>query len=111
MENYEIKKPKMDDLNLQLKKAGIDISSWGTGGYKTIGHLLNEIESQETILTTDVNGELLRKIEVVGAAIFHISDDGKRYYLKEEKQIFIDGRERQRPVTNNRSVFEKKETK
>lgn len=108
MENSEIIKSKIDDLNLQLEKAGIDVSSWGTGGYKTLKHLLNEIETQDTILTTDTNGELLRKIEVVGAAIFYFSDDGKKYSLKEEKQIFIDGRERRRPAINGQSVFEKK---
>jgi hypothetical protein len=107
MENPEIIKSKIDDLNLQLKKAGIDVSGWGTGGYKTLEHLSNEIESQETILTTDTNGELLRKIEVVGAAIFYFSDDGKKYSLKEEKQIFIDGRERRRLAIKGRSIFEK----
>lgn len=108
MENFESnKESKIDDLIFRLKKAGIDVSSWGTGEYKTFEHLLNEIESQETKLSIDVNGELVRTIEVVGAAIYYISNDGKKYYLKEEKQIFIDGRERRRPMTKGRSVFEK----
>jgi len=99
---------KIDALGFRLKKAGIDISKWGTGGYKTIDHLLAEIECQEAILATDANGELLRKVEVVGAAIYHLTDDGNKYYLLEEKQIYIDGRERRRLAINNRSVFEKK---
>lgn len=99
---------KIDNLSLQLEKAGIDTSLWGTGGYKTFDHLLNEIECQEAILTTNVNGELLRKVEIVGAAIYYLTDDGSKYYLLEEKQIYVDGRERRRSAINNRSVFEKK---
>jgi hypothetical protein len=44
------------------------------------------------------NGELLRKVLVVGADIFYLSPEGKKFRLKEEKQVFKDGRERRRDL-------------
>ena len=86
----------IETLKTQLNNVGIDISVWGTGKAKTIEHLMKEIEDGETILTTNENGELVRLLTVAGADIYYTSKDGKRYRLKEEKQIFKDGRERQR---------------
>ena len=106
MENVEKSEANISKLRLQLENAGIDISIWGTGGYKTIEHLTKEIDCQEIVLTTDENGELIRISEVAAATIFFVDDDCKKYRLKEQKQIFIDGRERIRP-SNGQSVFEK----
>ncbi len=83
-------------LKTQLGNAGIDISVWGTGKAKTIDHLKKEIDEGETILETNESGELIRLLTVAGADIYYMSKDGKQYRLKEEKQIFKDGRERQR---------------
>lgn len=85
-----------DTLKTQLENAGVDISSWGTGKAKTLEHLQKEIEEGETVLTTNESGELIRLLTVASADIIYTSKDGKQYQLKEEKQIFKDGRERQR---------------
>ena len=87
-----------DDLNKQLADAGIDTSSWGTGQAKTLAHLQKEIESGETILITRETGELLRRVVVGGADIYYRSSDGKKYRLKEDRQVFNDGRERRRDL-------------
>ena len=106
MDRFE-RKDEIDinTLRLQLEKAGINISQWGTNNTKTLEHLQKEIEDRETTLITDRLGNVLRKVMVGGADIYYISPDNKKYRLKEEKQIFKDGRERRRDLED--SVCEK----
>lgn len=85
-----------DALQKQLANAGINTSSWGTGQAKTLAHLQNEIENGEAILITGEIGELLRKVVVVAADIYYQLSDGQIYRLKEDRQVFKDGRERRR---------------
>lgn len=92
-------------LEQQLKQAGIDISSWGTGEAKTLEDLKKEIECGETVLVTGKKGELLRKVEVCDANVYYISPEGKKYLLREDKQVFKDGRVRRRHL--GQSVSEK----
>jgi len=87
---------KTGELRKKLEQAGIDFSKWGTGETKTLKHLQREIASKESALVKDKRGNLLRKVMIVDAAIYHIKDDGKKYYLVEKKQVFADGREIQR---------------
>jgi hypothetical protein len=82
------------DFVKMLKDKGIDIQLYGTGTFKTIGHLYQEIEEGETELT-DENGQLVRRVQFVGARILY-KKDGEWLRLYEEKQIFKDGRERRR---------------
>ncbi|GIW62422.1 MAG: hypothetical protein KatS3mg091_837 [Patescibacteria group bacterium] len=97
MQNLEqSKKDALSILRQQLESAGIDVSEWGKGQAKTLAHLQKEIESGETVLVKGEQGELLRRVLVCGADIFYISPDGKKYRLKEYKQVFKDGRERRR---------------
>lgn len=86
----------IDTLSNQLTKASIDTSTWGTGQTKTVAHLHEEIQSGETILTPGENDKLLREVIVGNADIFYQSPNGKKYRLKEDKQVFKDGRERRR---------------
>jgi len=82
------------DFVQMLKDKGIDTELYGTGTFKTIGHLYQEIHEGETELT-DKDGQLIRKVEFVGARIIYKKYD-KWLRLYEEKQIFKDGRERRR---------------
>ncbi len=97
MENF---KPKEDfttnNLQEQLESAGIDTSNWGTGQTKTLAHLQKEIKNGETVLITGETGKLLRQVVVGGADVYYESPDGKKYRLREDRQVFKDGRERQR---------------
>ncbi|MCL5733095.1 MAG: hypothetical protein M1334_00310 [Patescibacteria group bacterium] len=99
MKNFE----KSDESSLyllrrRLEDAGIDVSEWGKGQAKTLAHLQKEIESGETFLVARERGKLLRKVLVGAADIFYISPDGKKYRLKEDRQVFKDGRERKRDL-------------
>ena len=88
-----------EPLSILMKKlevAGIDTSKWGIGDTKTLAHLLKEIQEGESILHESENGELVREMHAVTAEIFYISPEGQTMMLKEEKQVFKDGRERRR---------------
>jgi len=99
MENFEkTNEIAPNVLKQQLEGAGIDTSVWGTGQAKTLAHLQKEIESGETILIKGKEGELLRKVVVGGADVFYVSPEGKKYRLKEDRQVFKDGRERRRDL-------------
>lgn len=85
-----------DALMRQLEDAGIDTSKWGIGQFKTLAHLQKEIEDGETTLESNENGEMLRKVELCSADVYSSTPDGIKYRLKESRQVFKDGRERQR---------------
>jgi hypothetical protein len=82
------------DFVQMLKNKGIDTELYGTGTFKTIGHLYQEIHEGETELT-DEDDQLVRRVQFVGARILY-KKDGEWLRLYEEKQIFKDGRERRR---------------
>ncbi|MFA5999799.1 MAG: hypothetical protein WC783_02340 [Candidatus Paceibacterota bacterium] len=92
---YTIETP-VEALRQQLEKAGVDVSKWGIGEAKTLEDLQKEIENGETVLELDREGRLLRKVLSSGTDVLYIAPDGKRYHLREEKQVFSDGRERRR---------------
>lgn len=82
------------DFIAMLKDHGVDTDLYGTGTYKTLGHLFQEMKEGETELTSE-NGSLVRRVQFVGARILY-KKDGAWLRLFEEKQIFKDGRERRR---------------
>ena len=90
-----MKKLTIEALITQLKSNGIDLTKWGKGEAKTVEDLFREIESGETELTRDVKGKLIRKILGVGADVYYTNGE-KTFRLKEQKQVFADGRERKR---------------
>lgn len=84
------------ELTAILQQSGIDTSLWGVGRAKTLRHLQKEIEEGEIVLTHNTEGKLVRKLIVGEADICCILPDGKKYRLKEERQVFTGGRERRR---------------
>lgn len=79
-----------------LKAHDIDTSAWGSGGTKTLDHLLKEIQDGESVLVKGDEGRLLRKTLVAKADVYYKDTKGQLYRLKETKQVFVDGRERVR---------------
>jgi hypothetical protein len=93
-----LKKTKLINL---LTKYNIPIESWGTGEAKTIEHLLREIDSGETILVENTESqELIRKFSFLSITIF-CTNNGTTYRLHEAKQIFTDGRTRERKLDSS----------
>lgn len=93
----------LEKLKGQLGKFSIPFENWGTGKSKTLNHLLDELENDECGLT-ETDGSLTRTIEFVGIKIFYNSKD-ERWFLKEDRQEFKDGRIRRRNMPS--SVSEK----
>lgn len=90
-------------INL-LKRYNIPCDIWGTGKSKTIQHLLDEIQGEECSVIEE-DGSLTRYIEFVGIKIFYTDEEGNRWFLKEDRQEFNDGRTRRRNIPS--SVSEK----
>lgn len=79
-----------------LDKHNIPLDKWGEGVAKTLDHLIAEIDSGESVLIENEEGELIRLTNVVGVEITYIDESGRAYKLIEDRQIFKDGRERKR---------------
>jgi hypothetical protein len=101
---YEEFDQELTDLINLLKKHDIPCDLWGTGKSKTVNHLLDELKNNECELT-EMNGTLTRFIEFVGVKIFYTDKEGQRWFLKEDRQEFKDGRVRRRNMPS--SVSEK----
>ncbi|MEI7810048.1 MAG: hypothetical protein WCI41_00625 [bacterium] len=108
MENY--KNPiesKILFLKQKLEKFGVDFSKWGTMSSKTIEQLQKEIDKNEISLEEE-NGEIFRVFSLVAGDVYYVSPTGEKLKLREEKQIFNDGRERRRvynEAVNEKMVF------
>ena len=92
------------DLTNLLKQHDIPCDLWGTGKSKTINHLLDELKNNECELKL-ISSNLTRSIEFVGIKIFYTDEEGQKWFLKEERQEFKDGRIRRRNMPS--SVSEK----
>lgn len=91
-----------EDLISLLARHTIPFETWGTGGSKTFDHLLSELSAGESMLDEDKRFGLVRYSTVAGIDIFHKTETG-RHKLVEKKQIFSDGRERERNLKTSLS--------
>ena len=101
------------DLISILKNYDVDISGWGQGRAKTIGHLVSEIRDGDAVLLNN-DGILTRKLHIARAAIFYEHEEINQgrytktiYFLVEDRQVFKDGRIRYRAKISDTSVAEK----
>lgn len=92
-ENVIVPQEYLEFLDM-LKEMGVPIDLYGTGKYKTVGHLWQEIKEGETKLEIE-DGNLVRRVEFVGARILY--KKGEQWIrLYEDRQVFKDGRIRRR---------------
>jgi hypothetical protein len=82
----------------------INLGLWGIGEAKTAAHLVDEVQEGEAILEI-VDGCILRKIQPISIAIY--SPTQPKLILREVKQVFNDGRVRERNLPDKCSVAEK----
>jgi hypothetical protein len=84
----------------KLEYAGINVSLFGTGSAKTLGHLLSEVNSGECKLESR-GKRLVRVVELLGVDVYyqHTSPSQGRLRLIEMEQVFIDGRTRRRNLS------------
>ena len=82
---------KLEEL---LRANCIPFDTWGAGSTKTIDHLLGEIRFKETSLRK-IEGLLTREVSTAAINVYRVTPQ-KTLLLKEQKQVFKDGRSRKR---------------
>ena len=68
-------------------------TQWGTGSAKGLNDLYKELVDGECTLLA-AGRTLVREFRVARVDVFHMTDDGQLLRLKEDRQIFNDGRTR-----------------
>lgn len=94
----------VEELEKKLIEYSIPVNEWGMGYAKTIEHLFDEIQNEECVLK-EVDGYIIRTIEYVGVRVLYKDKNGETWLLKEDRQVFKDGRVRRRNMPS--SVSEK----
>ncbi len=79
-----------EDLIQLLRKYKIPFESWGTGNSKPFEKFCSEINSSEAKLVERDN-ELFRLVSVVVMNVFYFNNN-QHFKLKEDRQIYKDGR-------------------
>ena len=93
-----------DLYNMFREAPDIDLKQWGREQSKTVTHLLNDVVDGEATLEL-LDRTIYRSIEIVSISIYSPTDT--HMLLREERQIFSDGRVRIRNLPDNCSVAEK----
>ena len=88
-----------------LRGHGIPIETWGIGVSKTLAHLHQEISVGEAVLVSHGH-QLLHCTTSACVNILH-RREGRLLYLIEDKQVFKDGRVRDRKARTQASVVDK----
>lgn len=83
----------VEDLEMLLDAHGVDLSSWGAGGTRTVRALYTELELGESFLVYDA-GTLLREVRAVKVRVMRPAD--RRLCLIEAVQVLANGHVRQR---------------
>lgn len=83
-----------DELESFLRERGVPIDTWGHGTAKTIDHLLRELNAGESTLT-EAGGVLTRSAAGCLVNVYYF-DGIKAWLLREDRQVFTDGREKTR---------------
>jgi hypothetical protein len=102
-EEFNYERLSIDELRNNLIDHGVPVESWGTGNAKTLNHLFKEIQEGECYLS-DEGEYLTRYIEFIGVKVYY-QEQGKMWFLNEDRQEFNDGRVRRRKMPS--SVSEK----
>jgi len=84
----------------RLRETGVPLEVWGKGKAKILSYLTGEISRGSAVMYFDDEREIwIRKLKAVEVEVFFESPDGISYFLREDRQIFKDGRERRRGFT------------
>ena len=89
------------ELASVLMAAGIPIQDWAQGSAKTVEHLRVEIEEGESQIDVGINGEIRRRVSVIWVDVLYPADNGDVYILREDRQVYKDGRVRRRQLSTS----------
>lgn len=94
------------NLRQLLLSYSVNLELWGKGEAKTFDHFLREVLEGEVNLLEKA-GELVRRVKGVSINVVYQDGRGNIYRLREEKQVFRDGRTKVRERNSERAVSEK----
>ncbi len=86
------------ELAAVLERFGVKAEPWGQAEAKSLDDLFGEIEEGETALCIDGEGRLVRLVSAVRADVLYRTDAGEVLILREDRQVFADGRVRRRSI-------------
>jgi hypothetical protein len=84
------------ELAAVLARFGVKVELWGLAEAKSLDDLHEEIEEGETVLCQDEEGRLARLVSAVRADVLYRTATGAILILREDRQVFADGRIRRR---------------
>lgn len=87
-----------------LEIAKIPYHEWGNGDARTVDDFLNEIKSGESVVTLSSDQKLQRQIDVAMVKVVYITNDYKKYELREDRQVYNDGRIKKRKLPTSISI-------
>jgi len=90
----------IEKLATLLGESGIDTSTWGTGGAKTVAHLYKEICDGESQMSFGPEG-VTRAVRVAWLDVLFFDEQGDVYLLAEDRQEYRDGRVRRRQLSSS----------
>lgn len=81
----------------KLRETNVPLELWGKGKAKTLNHLVGEISREAINIFFDEKKERwVREVGSVEIHVFYESPEGITCFLREDRQVFKDGRERKR---------------
>jgi len=81
----------------KLMETGVPLDEWGKGEAKTLDHLIGEIVERVTVMVFDEEKSVwMRELEGIEIVVFYDHPDKGVLLLKEDRQVFSDGRIRKR---------------
>ncbi len=98
--------PDEQKLFMLLASHGIDATAWGQGPTKTVRHLLGEVLAGECRLAEN-DSSLTRELHIVDVNVYRDGPRGERKRLIETKQVFSNGKIRERASDGRGSISEK----
>ena len=98
-ENNVIEINSVDSLKEMLEEHSIDTYLFGKNNAKRLEDLFDEVKNKETELVKE-GDSIFRKINALSISV-NYSKNQRKFVLVEDKQVFSDGRERQRsPISS-----------
>ena len=87
----------LEEWEKRLRETGVPLEEWGKGEAKTLNHLVKEISREAvTVFFDEKKGIWIREVKDVEVKVLYESFDGTTYFLREDRQVFKDGRVRRR---------------
>lgn len=86
-----------EELRKKLEETGVPLDEWGKGEAKELEDLIGEVVEGTINLSFDNEKQKwIRVVKPVEVHVFYEFPEGDVYFLREDRQVFKDGRERRR---------------